>query len=252
MAIVPLSVWGASTVKGLGKTLWKPAAVSLLIPLVLFLFGLRSWEGILGFWLGGSALCILGFDLLRTVGARSHALHEPFLAACFRLIVGNHRRYGGYLVHLGIVLMALGIIGMEFFQVQTQVTLNKGTPVSFKQFSLQFEGLNTLTLANSNEITEAQIVVNQSDGKFFTLSPQVENYPKLSQSVTIPAVRSTLAGDVYIVLVDWQPFSTSSATFRVYYNPLVAWLWIGAVVLILGGLFAFWPANPKAVSEQKP
>jgi cytochrome c-type biogenesis protein CcmF len=252
MGVVPLSVWGASTARELGKSLWKPAAFSLIIPLVLILLGVRSLGGILVFWLAGLVASVLVFDLQRTTRARSRALQEPFLTALLHLVRGNHRRYGGYLVHIGVVLMAVGIVGIEFFQTQTQVTLDKTTPVTFANFSLQFTDLASVTSGNGLKSTAATLTVRRPDGTTFTLTPRVDLYPTDQQAVTVPGEYSTLAGDLYVVLVDWQPLSTTGATFRIYYNPLIDWFWIGAIVLVLGGLFAFSPARrtekPKAAA----
>jgi cytochrome c-type biogenesis protein CcmF len=243
MGVVPLTVWGASTAKVLGKSLWKPAAVSLLIPVALIFLGVGSLGGIMAFWLAGLVVCVSIFDLLRTSSARSRALQEPFFVSLQRLIRGNHRRYGGYLVHIGVVLMAVGIVGIEFFQTQTQVTLNTTTPVTFGNFSLQFSDLASATASNGLQSTTAQLTVRQAGGATFTLTPRVDLYPTDQQAVTVPGEYSTLAGDLYVVLVDWQPLLTTGATFRIYYNPLIDWFWLGAIVLVLGGLFAFSPAK---------
>jgi cytochrome c-type biogenesis protein CcmF len=211
--------------------------------------GARTWGGILALWLAGLAVCISIFDLQRTVRARSRAMKEPPFVALVRLIRGNHRRYGGYLVHLGVVLMAVGIVGIEFFQAQTQVTISKTAPVTFDQFSIQFDGLKTTVVNDELQSTAAQLVVHQKNGTAIQLTPRVDQYSLQQQSVTIPGEFSTLVGDLYIVLVDWQPLSSAGATFRIYYNPLIDWFWIGTVVLVLGGLFAFWPE--KSISKQR-
>ncbi len=70
--------------------------------------------------------------------------------------------------------------------------------------------------------------------------------------MTIPGVRSTLEDDLYVLLVDWQPISSQGATFKIYHNPLVNWLWLGGFVFILGTLVAAWPdKDPEPVTERK-
>ena len=243
MGLVPLSVWGASTAKKLGKTIWEPALLSLLLPIVLLLSGIRLWGAVLALWLAAFVVCVSLYDLNRTAWARHNALHETLPTALFHLVRSNHRRYGGYLVHIGVVLMAIGIVGIEFFQTQTQVTLSQGETLQFNGYSLRFADLKTVKTADSLESTEATLNVTAANGKSFILIPRSDNYTLQQQSVTVPGLRSTLAGDLYVVLVDWQPLSSSSATFRLFYNPLILWFWIGAVVLVLGGLFAFSPVK---------
>ena len=77
------------------------------------------------------------------------------------------------------------------------------------------------------------------------LYPRRDYYYDAQQPMTIPGVRSTMEDDVYIILVDWQPISTRLATFKVYHNPLVNWLWLGSLVLIFGSIVAVWPTPEK-------
>jgi cytochrome c-type biogenesis protein CcmF len=84
------------------------------------------------------------------------------------------------------------------------------------------------------------------------LYPRRDYYYEAQQQVTIPGVRSTMEDDLYIILADWQPVSTSGATFKVYHNPLINWLWLGGFVLILGTLVAAWPdREPVLIPVQK-
>jgi cytochrome c-type biogenesis protein CcmF len=86
------------------------------------------------------------------------------------------------------------------------------------------------------------VVEVSKDGKVLgELYPRRDFYYDSQQPMTIPGVRSTLESDLYVILVDWQSISTAGATFKVFHNPLVNWLWIGSFVLILGMLVAAWP-----------
>jgi cytochrome c-type biogenesis protein CcmF len=81
------------------------------------------------------------------------------------------------------------------------------------------------------------------------LHPRRDFYYESQQPMTIPGVRSTMEDDLYVLLVDWQPVSASGATFKIYHNPLVNWLWLGGLVFILGTLIAAWPdKDPESVS----
>jgi len=85
------------------------------------------------------------------------------------------------------------------------------------------------------------------------LYPRRDYYYESQQPMTIPGVRSTMEDDFYVLLVDWQPISTQSATFKIYHNPLVNWLWLGGFVFILGTLVAAWPDKdiaPVTVAER--
>ena len=145
-------------------------------------------------------------------------------------------------MHIGVVIMALGVVGMEFFQTQTQVTLQPGASLSFNGYTLHFDAIKETKTTDGRDVIAAILSVDTGTGRSLTLIPRADEYIVQQQTVTVPGNWSTLAGDLYVVLTDWQPIALgSSATFRVFYNPLIIWLWLGAVVLIAGGLFAFWP-----------
>jgi cytochrome c-type biogenesis protein CcmF len=83
------------------------------------------------------------------------------------------------------------------------------------------------------------------------LYPRRDYYYESQQPVTIPGVRSTMEDDLYIILADWQPLSTTGATFKIYHNPLINWLWLGGFVFVIGMLWAAWPdKEPEMVTLQ--
>ena len=90
----------------------------------------------------------------------------------------------------------------------------------------------------------------ERDGKNLgELYPRRDYFYESQQPMTIPGVRSTMEDDVYVILVDWQPISTRQATFKVFRNPLVSWLWVGSLVLILGAIIAVWPSPEREPSR---
>jgi cytochrome c-type biogenesis protein CcmF len=165
------------------------------------------------------------------------------------LISRNRRKYGAYLIHLGVALMGLGIIGIEFFQTQTQVTLKQNESVAFSGYTLTYRGLIVDDSFEERETATSKISVTSSNGNGFVLLPARDYYYRSQQSVTKPGLRSTVVDDLYVILVDWLPVSSDGATFKIYRNPLVIWLWIGTYVLVFGSVVALWP---KRRQEEKP
>jgi cytochrome c-type biogenesis protein CcmF len=101
-------------------------------------------------------------------------------------------------------------------------------------------------------VARAVIGVQKAGVYVGDLHPRRDYYLDSQQPMTIPGVRSTWEEDLYVLLVDWQPVSTNSATFKIYKNPLVNWLWIGGLVFILGTLVAAWPdKDPEPVPVRK-
>jgi cytochrome c-type biogenesis protein CcmF len=241
MGIVPLTAWGRSTYKTLRKTIWKPLTLSLLVPVVLVAAGMRSWGALLALWLVSFTDFVTLYDYGRSVGARMHAAHEGPLVAFWRLGGKNRRRFGGYIIHLGVVLMAVGIIGMEFFQTQTQGTLKRGESLQLGSYSLTLTDIKAFDTSDGRNVVRAEISAEKGDSLLGMLYPRRDLYSTEQQTMTVPAIYSTLEGDLYVVLADWEQLTADSATFKVYYNPLINWLWIGALVFCLGTLVAVWP-----------
>ncbi len=248
MGIAPLSAWRYSTYKTLGRAALWPLVVSLVVVAGVYALGVRALWGLVGFWLVAFDGSIHLYEFWRAAWARAKAHEENLFVALWNLAGRNRRRYGGYVIHLGVVLMALGIIGIEMFQTQTQGSVPLGGKMELANYTLVYNDLKTWDTTDGKNVTRAVLEVYQN-GQFITeLHPRRDYYYESQQNMTIPGLRSTLADDLYVVLVDWQPISTEGATFKIYHNPLVNWLWIGAIVFILGTMVAAWPdKDPELV-----
>ncbi len=241
MGIAPLSAWRYSTVKTLGRAMWKPFIASLVIVGVVLLSGVRSLPALLGFWLCGFVVSVTLYEFWRGAMARHHRAGEILPLALWRLAGRNRRRYGGYIIHLGVVLMAIGIIGIEMFQTETQGALQQGERLELDGYSISFDSLANFDTPDGRNVARAVISVFKDGNYLGELHPRRDYYYESQQNMTIPGVRSTWEDDFYVLLVDWQPISSAGATFKVYHNPLVNWLWLGGLVFILGTLVAAWP-----------
>ncbi len=247
MAVAPLSAWGASTAKTLSRAAWKPAVAALVIAGLLFAAGIRSPLALVAFWAIAFVICATLYEFWREAAAR-HRTHGENLLAAFWLLAGRfRRRYGGLTIHIGVALMAFGVIGIEMFQTETQGMIAKGEQLSLSGFTIQYDDLKLFPTPDGREVARAELSVFK-DGKFVTnLYPRRDFYTESQQSMTIPGVRSTLGEDFYVLLVDWQPVSSSGATFKIYHNPMINWLWLGGFVFILGTLVAAWPDREREV-----
>ncbi len=244
MGIAPLSAWGRSTVRTLGRAMWKPAIPTLLTPVILFALGMRNWIALVGFTLIAFVLFITLHEYWRGVRARMKAQGEGFFQALTRLFARNRRRYGGYLIHIAIVVMAIGILGIEVFQTTTQKSLAVGESLDISGYTVRYDSLAQFDHTDGRFVTRAVLSVFK-DGKFLQeIHPRYDLYPN-GQPMTIAGVRTTLADDLYVVLVNWEDVSISQAPFKVYHNPLINWLWIGSLLFILGYLVAAWPGKEQ-------
>lgn len=243
MGIAPLSAWSASTYRSLGRAVWKPALVSLAAPVIALILGVRNAWAIVAIWLVGFVIAVTIYDYAKAVISRTRRTGENIPMAFWRLGGKNRRRYGGYIIHLGIVLMAFGIIGIEMFQQQTQATLKIGQNLQLAGYTVTFDDLKEYMLSDAQLVGQAEMSVERNGRPLGTIQPRVDFFFDAQQTMTIPGIRSTLEDDLYVILVDWEAISTAGATFKVYHNPLVNWMWIGAGVLIIGMLVAAWPTR---------
>jgi cytochrome c-type biogenesis protein CcmF len=193
------------------------------------------------------------YEFWRAAAARSRAQSENLFLALWRLAGRNRRRYGGYVIHLGVILMALGIIGIEMFQTETQGTIPLGEQLTLGEYTITYDDLRSWDDFDAGvNYTRAVVSVYRNGAFVGELYPRRDYYYESQQPMTIPGVRSTLEDDFYVLLVDWLPMSTEGATFKVYHNPLVNWLWLGSFVFILGTMIASWPdKDPELAVRRK-
>lgn len=249
MGIAPLSAWGHSTIKTLGRAIWKPLAASLVVLAGVVILGVRNWAALLAFWLVALASLVTLYEFYRAVVARHRRSGENVFAALWNLLARNRRRYGGYIIHLGVVLMALGIIGIEMFQTETQGTIAPGDSLSLGRYTVTFDKLDLFDTNDGRNVARAVVSVTRDGNYLGSLHPRRDYYYDSQQPMTIPGVRSSMEDDLYVLLVDWQPITATGVTFKIYHNPLVNWLWVGGFVFILGTLVAAWPEKDPEVAR---
>ena len=241
MGVAPLSAYGRSTWKTLGASMWKPALASISLPILLYFWGLENIGALFGYWIASFVLFVTVYEFWRGTRARHQSKGESFPVALMHLAARNRRRYGGYIIHLGVVLMAFGIIGIEIFQTETQATLAQGEQLTLDRYVMTYDSLSQFDTPDGRNVARAVVSVYE-DGQFVgELYPRRDFYYTTQQPMTIPGVRSTLEDDFYILLVGWEPIAQAGATFKVYHNPLVNFVWLGGLVFILGTLVAAWP-----------
>jgi cytochrome c-type biogenesis protein CcmF len=244
MGVAPLTMWYRTSLDRLGKSLMWPVIVASAIAAGVFFLGYRDWQTLLGFW-------IVSFSAGLTVAEFTKGTHarmrkgEPIWEAFGNLMARSRRRYGGYWIHMGVLIMAFGIVAVELNQQETQIRLQSGESLTLGRYEMIFNNVTRFPGPDDLEITEANLDVYK-DGEFIkTLTPRIELYTRTMQPMTIPSANSTLTEDFYALLVNWEPTSADSATFRVYLNPLMNWIWAGGIIFIIGTMIAAWPESER-------
>jgi cytochrome c-type biogenesis protein CcmF len=241
MGIAPLTAWGFSTAKTLSRRFVKPLIA--VIPVIVFVFaaGVRSAPAIAGLILGALVVLVIIYEYGSVVNARCKRTGEPPVVAMWRVFGLSRRRYGGYIIHIGVVMIALGIIGIEFFQTETQGTVARGQSLVLGSYTFTYRDITNFDTDDGRNIARAVINIKDGEKVLGEVYPRRDYYYQSQQPVTVPGVLSSPEEDLYVVLVDWQPINSQGATFKVYRNPLVFWLWIGGLIFMLGTLVAAWP-----------
>jgi cytochrome c-type biogenesis protein CcmF len=254
MAVAPLSAWGLSTVRTLGRGIWKSALVAVAVTLLLAAFYTRNPVALTGFFLIALVLAVTLHEFWRATRARQRARTEGFLTALVRLFERDRRRYGGYVIHLSMMFMAVGILGIELFQIETQGAIATGQQLSLGGYDVRYKEIAQFSNKPGHDVLRAVVAIYQGDKYLGELYPRIDYYfdpgnpSETVQTMTIPGQRPTLKDDLYILLVDWQPASAAGATFKVFVNPLVNWLWMGSLLFLAGVIIAAWPeADPEPV-----
>jgi cytochrome c-type biogenesis protein CcmF len=183
-------------------------------------------------------------EYFRDVLARVRRGGEGVVQVLVSLVARNRRKYGGYLVHIGVVLMALGVVGTRMYAIEDEVVLMPGEPTSVGEYTLLFEGLKQEP--GADRLTTFAPVSAYRNGAFLgALRPQMNQYASYEQNVAEPAIRPGLRQDLYLVLAGWEG-GESGATLKVFVNPLASFLWLGGLVFLVGGAVAVWPSAATA------
>jgi cytochrome c-type biogenesis protein CcmF len=201
------------------------------------------------FAIGGFVLATIAQEFIVGALARKAGTKSDFLTALVGLVARNKRRYGGYLVHVGIVLMFIGFAG-QTYQKETDVTLDKGQVASLGQYQLTYEGFRN-TSDPQKEVTEVRLTVRQNGQRIGELHPAKWAYRGHEDEPprTVVTIRESLREDLYVILngIDGE---AGLASIKVIINPLVNWVWFGFVLLIMGTAIAFLPERAYALASK--
>lgn len=250
MGICPLVAWQKSTLAHIRKQFLLPLITSVIFGGLLYGFGVRGIWGLISFVSVFFVLFATLTEFIKGTIVRSKMTGEGFLTALGRLISGNRRRYGGYIVHIGLFLMALGVAGESFYSVETIKAVNVGEEIKIgriNDYRLTFNGVKA-EMSGNNEVVYADLQVTQNGRPAGIIRPEKIYYPNWENPRTQVVIKGSLTEDLYVMLAGWSN-KGMEGTFEVHVNPLINWLWIGGYFLLLGTVFALWPYREKTVKS---
>ncbi|MBK9125800.1 MAG: heme lyase CcmF/NrfE family subunit [Chloroflexi bacterium] len=254
MGIAPLSAWGASALARLGRGLVVPVILTVATLPIFILQGHTNAWSIVGYFFVLLAGWVAIYETYRALRARARQRGENPITGYLSLLQRNPRRYGGYLIHFGIVVIGVGVIGSTAYQQETQATLRVGESTTISDYTLVYDRFEGGQVAQDGRIMDIAVVsVWRNDQLQATLRPRRDFFPNQQDmnSMTIAGAHSTLENDFYVLLLSWDEISQNSATFKIYINPLINLVWWGGLILIVGTLAAMYPnAAPSRVESR--
>ena len=236
MGVAPLSAWSATSLPRLGAALRLPLLLTVFSILALALSGTGLLVAAAGYgvalFAGFVALC----EIYRGAKARRQALAESWPRALLALFRRNQRRYGGYIVHLGVTVIGIGIIGSTVFQTEVQHTLQRGDSISVRDYNLRYDDFIRARAVDGRMMNITDVTLFRDGREIAKMRPRIDDYEQMP--MTIAGAHSTLENDFYVLLIGGD---RERATFRVYINPLVNLVWWGGILLIIGTIVAVYP-----------
>ncbi len=238
MGVGPLIAWRRTTASNLVKSFAAPAIAGVTTGVIALAAGLREWYVLTAISLAAFVLGTIVVEFRRGVGARQHMLAETGPKALVNLVAKNNRRYGGYIIHIGVIVAFVGIVGSSFFKTEVKKSVREGQSFSIGAYDLRYLGLSAFENAHMETAT-ARIEVSRGGSVVTEMAPAKLFYKREQQPATKVAIRSTPFADLYIVLAGLD--QNGQATFEVFLTPLVFWLWAGGLLMAIGTVVVMWP-----------
>ena len=238
MGVGPLIAWRRASGESLRRNFLKPVVAGLLAAAILRALGLANALVLTCIALVVFVTGTMVLDFWRAARARRRT-GDGWGAASFGLLLRQNRRYGGFVVHLGVLVVAMGVAGSQAWSMQTEATLARGESVELGGYRVRFDGLAAAEESNHFKVT-GTFTVAHGARPVDVLQPAKKFYPQEQSPIAYVDYRLGFLEDVYLVLGDFAQ-DGSHATIKVQVNRMVSWLWLGGLVLTLGAIIAVLP-----------
>ena len=248
MGVGPMIAWRRASWDNLRRNFLWPGAVALAVGFGLFVWKVKEFLPLLGFTLLAFVVLTMVYDTALALRARKRIAGEGIGRALVTLARRNQRRYGGLIVHLGVVLIILGIAGSMTYSIEKEATLALKQELSIGNYRIQFEGLNGSRQPTHFRVEGAfRVLHNGSDDGILT--PALKFFPTQQSPIGRAVHQSSWSEDIYLILSGFSEIDRNQATLKALVRPLVIWMWIGGFVIAFGTLICIWPMKKTGLSE---
>jgi cytochrome c-type biogenesis protein CcmF len=242
--IAPLLAWRRSTLANLLDSFLWPVVFALAVSIGFVSLGVRVWSSGICFALCAFVMATIVQEFHRGGMVRKEATGTDAVTATIGLVMRERRRYGGYIVHLGIVLMFLGFAG-EGFKADEQILLKPGQQATVRHYTVRNDGVQ-VTDDGQKQMVTGHVAVSEDGKRLGTMYPARWFFRKHEQQPTTEvAIRRTVAEDLYLVMPAYE-LKDQSMSLQVVINPLVNWIWFGFGIMVLGTGIALLPERAFA------
>jgi len=245
MGIGPIIAWRKASWDNLKRNFLAPAAGSLVVAGILFVWKIRDFLPLLGFTLLAFVAFTILYDTALALRARRRLAGEGILSGLLTLARRNQRRYGGFVVHLGAVLIIMGIAGSMSYSLEREATLGLKEHLTIGHYLIEFEGLKGEQQPTHFRVNGSFRVFNDGH-ELGVLSPALKFFPTQQSPVGRAVHQSSISDDIYLILSGFSELDKNQATLKVLVRPLVVWIWIGGFVILLGTLVSIAPLSKKS------
>ena len=225
------------------KFLW-PGVFAGVTGLIVPFFGATAPLVWLTIVLAALSIGLLAGEVLGPAAVR-RAKGEGPIRAVLGVATGNRRRYGGYIVHLGVLLAAVGIAVSSSYKHEAEWTLRPGQAGTIGHYAIQFDSVYARAEPQRDAVI-ASVTAFYKGSAIGTFTPRLNYYRIQREPIATPAVREHAREDLYLVLMAYDQ-QGAHATLKAIVSPLVVWIWVGGIIMGLGVIFGLWPRGRRPV-----
>jgi cytochrome c-type biogenesis protein CcmF len=241
----PLIAWRKSSIDSLKRAFMWPAMAGVVVAVVLMALGMRHPYALISFALCTFVTVTVAIEFVKGANALSAKSGSGMIPSMIELTHRNTRRYGGYIVHLGVVVMFIGFSGAAFNQ-DAKTELVKGQSVTLGHYALKLTDTSEGVLPNYRW-WKINLDVTK-DGEYLgQLIPERRYYAASKQQTSEVAIRRRVNADVYVNFAGPSDTDENKMVIEAYINPLVSWLWCGYWVVLIGTIICLIPSKTKLV-----